>query len=313
MLKFSPLLLLLLIRLRTATGANVITGTVKFYIYNKQLERLVELSNNNSDFASNGCNPTEEFTVVVHGWREGINTEWVNEMMPNMTAYRGGCIMFMSYGETGNQMDYFGDLVPHFEELANNLTNHYRRLEAFGFDPADGFVFGFSFGSQVAIQSGINYGANKLGRIDACEPAGPGFDGNSQRSSMDPTQAAKRVQCIHTSSNYGTSKRNCHVDWDMGECGKSQIAAGPFPKGSHGLCPYFYISAFTHNFYAEPKPKDCTSSRYTGIWPSGYKMGYFSGSNSSYQGEVFSPTTKYYPYNDPNPVTSGCISADIWQ
>ncbi|XP_053690654.1 lipase member H-like [Sabethes cyaneus] len=301
MLRHSLLLLFILVRFRTSTGADVITGTVKYYIFNSQLQRLVELSSNDSDFTRNGCDPSGKFTVVVHGWREGTDTEWVPDVMTNMTAYRGGCVMFMSYGNNNHQMDYFNELVPHFDELASNLTNHYRRLEAFGFNPADGLVFGFSFGSQLAFESGSNYGVRKLGRIDACDPAGPGFDGNSKRSSLDPTAAAQKVQCIHTSSNYGTSQRNCHVNWNMGQCGKEQVGAGPFPKGSHGLCPYFYASAFTHSFFAVPKPKECSSKRYTDIWPSGYKMGYFSGSNCSFQGELFSPTTKFYPYNDPYP------------
>ena len=38
-------------------------------------------------------------------------------------------------------------------------------------------------------------------------------------------------QGIHTSSAKGTMKRNCHQDWLMGKCGRSQDAAGIFPRG----------------------------------------------------------------------------------
>lgn len=101
--------------------------------------------------------------------------------------------------------------------------------------------------------------------------AGPGFD---YRPQPDHSSAAKNVQCIHTSSDKGTRHTLCDQNWKMGNCGQSQAAAGPPPKGSHGLCPYFYNSAFTHNFYAIPKPKECSSRRFATSWPENFKMGY---------------------------------------
>lgn len=44
--------------------------------------------------------------------------------------------------------------------------------------------------------------------------------------------------------------------------------------GSHGLCPYFYLSAFTNDFTAVPKPTECGSRRLASQWPRGFKMGY---------------------------------------
>ncbi|XP_058454945.1 lipase member H-like [Malaya genurostris] len=277
-------------------AADVINGTVRFTLFNRQQQKWMNLSSKNSDFESNGCSPKEPFAIIVHGWREGSYTEWIKDTKSNLTTYRSGCVLFMSYGNDNQNVDYFGQLMPNFNNLANDLVGLLKRLETVGFDPADGFIFGFSFGAQLAFEAGRRFGFGKLARIDACEPAGPGFDDSRIYSLLDPKKAAKVVQCIHTSSNYGTKLRNCHINWNMGQCGKSQVAAGPFPKGSHGLCPYFYNSAFTHNFYAVPKPKDCSSSRYTGSWPSRFRMGYFSDMNSTFQAELFSPSSKYYPY-----------------
>lgn len=54
-----------------------------------------------------------------------------------------------------------------------------------------------------------------------CDPAGPGFDGTNTSS---PITAALNSQCIHTASGgYGTRERNCHQNWNMGNCGESQI------------------------------------------------------------------------------------------
>ena len=57
----------------------------------------------------------------------------------------------------------------------------------------------------------------------ACDPAGPVFDMVPVR---DPLAAAKNVQCIHTSIDGGTLRRNCNQDWLMGICGIFQYAAG---------------------------------------------------------------------------------------
>jgi hypothetical protein len=102
--------------------------------------------------------------------------------------------------------------------------------------------------------------------------AGPGFD-HTPLMVRDPKLAAKNVQCIHTSTDKGTSIYTCSQNWLMGNCGKSQPAAGPYPKGSHGLCPYFYIAAFEYPFYAEARPGNCIISKKTGS-PKNYRMGY---------------------------------------
>lgn len=60
----------------------------------------------------------------------------------------------------------------------------------------------------------------------------------------------------------------------MGNCGSSQIASGPRPLGSHGLCPYFYNYAFEHTFPAIPKPKNCRSNRNTSVVSGNFSMGY---------------------------------------
>lgn len=102
--------------------------------------------------------------------------------------------------------------------------------------------------------------------------AGPGFDHLSIQP--DHRVAAQNVQCIHTSRDKGTRFYNCHQDWRLGNCGFAQIAASDPPFGSHGLCPYMYVSAFENNFYAIDKPGSCQSKLYAPVWPYKYKMGY---------------------------------------
>lgn len=85
----------------------------------------------------------------------------------------------------------------------------------------------------------------------------------------------------------------------MGYCGVTQEASSVIPPSNHGLCPIFYNSAFTNNFYAaEQNPNQCIASyKPAQNVPKYFKMGYQETRKSEVFGELFSPTTKNYPYN----------------
>lgn len=114
--------------------------------------------------------------------------------------------------------------------------------------------------------------------------AGPGFDFIYTK---DPKQAAKNVQCIHTSAYAGTLERNCHQDWLMGHCGRYLYArddveallceifgrCNPEPNQSHSMCPVLYNSAFKNNFVFNNRHL-CRSRRMVQNLPADFKMGY---------------------------------------
>lgn len=54
----------------------------------------------------------------------------------------------------------------HFAYLHGSLTSLLYSLEDIGFDPNNGYMFGFSFGARIAIQAAGNYGYQKLSKID---------------------------------------------------------------------------------------------------------------------------------------------------
>lgn len=121
--------------------------------------------------------------------------------------------------------------------------------------------------------------------------AGPGFD-----IFVDPKPAAKNVECINTSTDKGTPIYNCHQNFRMGFCGFSQAASGSYPVGSHGLCPYFYNLAFTHDF-VNNNFHNCVSDRPIKDPPNNVKMGYLGAFNrTQYVGDVFIVTAKYPPF-----------------
>ncbi|XP_058826876.1 pancreatic lipase-related protein 2-like [Topomyia yanbarensis] len=249
-------------------------------------------------FEDYNCESGERYAIIVHGWNETCSTDWIVDMLSNLTAHRGGCLICMDYSIFSVTDDYFTGLVPHFNLIVENLVQKLHVLDSKGFHPRNGFLFGFSFGAQAAMEAGRRFGAKRLERIDVCEPAGPGFDSDTTTSVQNPQQAARNVQCIHTSSDIGTFRRECHQDWNMGNCGRDQPAAGAYPKGSHGLCPYFYNSAFSNEFRAIRKPNECFSFRAVRKWPPGFRMGYFTDVESGVNGDLFASTTNAFPYNE---------------
>lgn len=149
--------------------------------------------------------------------------------------------------------------------------------------------------------------------------SGPGFVFSPN---LIPTLAAKNVQCkiriwsglmwqvtmilfkgIHTSISKGTMKRNCHQDWLMGRCGRTQEAAGPAPKGSQENGHLFVLLTPSKLF----------------IWKC-LKVVYFSEIITflivCFQGAMdFAPifTTLHSPTISIQLTTSSTVAQDAWQ
>ncbi|XP_055589388.1 uncharacterized protein LOC129741665 [Uranotaenia lowii] len=243
-----------------------------------------------------GCMPGNNFTIAVHGWMESAQNQWVQPMLANFSKYRRGCVMFMQYGHGPTYESYFSVLLPNFDGLANLLVQFLRRLETLGFDAGNGLLFGFSFGGQLVLEAGRRLGTQKLGRIDVCEPAGPGFDDNGTYSAAILKNSAKKVQCIYTGLMFSSLNRNCHVNWKMGFCGISQPASGAV-LSDHNICPYFYNSAFENRFPAMAKPLYCLSTKAAISWPQNFRMGFFCDVNSGATGDFYAKTSSVFPYN----------------
>lgn len=128
-----------------------------------------------------------------------------------------------------------------------------------------------------------------------CTFAGPGFDGSHR--AKDPKLGAQNVACIDTSNDKGTSHYNCHQNFRMGYCGHWQIASGPRPLGSHGLCPYFYNISFDYKFVPD-NYFNCWSDRKANLTSSlDIRMGYLGTFNRTLvRGDIFIATARYPPF-----------------
>lgn len=247
------------------------------------------LSPSNSSVVDQGCDLDGNFTMIVHGWNEGISTPWLNRTIAQFLRHRGGCVFFIDYSKFANAPNYF-NLVSHFEGISRVLTNKMRQIGNFDRQ----YCFGFSFGSRLCIDAGINIGNQQISNMDLCDPAGPGFD--RTKFAKDPKLAAKNVACINTSVDKGTKVYNCHQNFRMGRCGNSQAAEGPRPMGNHGLCPYFYNEAFDYKFVPSNFYK-CSSQRTANVSTPGVRMGYMGNfDRKSVRGDIFIATVKNPPY-----------------
>lgn len=99
---------------------------------------------------------------------ESIETDWVDDLMKNLKRYRGGCIIFMDYSNHSVVQDYFL-LVRKFNGLSQVLVEKLRQLESEGFDPDNLYMYGFSFGAQLAINAGKLYGHQRIAEIDGIQ------------------------------------------------------------------------------------------------------------------------------------------------
>lgn len=43
------------------------------------------------------CDPSENYTIVVHGWTESVLALWVHPLVQNFNETRHGCVFVMDY------------------------------------------------------------------------------------------------------------------------------------------------------------------------------------------------------------------------
>lgn len=108
-----------------------------------------------------------KFAMIVHGWKEGIDTFWVNTTVEQLLAHRGGCVFFMDYSIYSKVSDYFR-LVSNFEGISAVLLKKMRQIGNYDRQ----YCYGFSFGSRLCVDVGINIGNQSIDRMDLCDPAG---------------------------------------------------------------------------------------------------------------------------------------------
>lgn len=102
---------LFLLRFLKILSLLVIVGKISYSVCDTQVQYETNIIF--YGFASNGskftttftdndtllefCDPSENYTVVVHGWTESILSLWVAPLVANFNGTRHGCVFFMDY------------------------------------------------------------------------------------------------------------------------------------------------------------------------------------------------------------------------
>lgn len=88
-----------------------------------------------------------------------------NTNIVEIGTFRGGCIMCMDYGRYAAES--YVRLVRVFDPIAQILTMQLHLLDYMGFDMNNGYLFGFSYGGQLATEAGRRIGHKRLKEIDS--------------------------------------------------------------------------------------------------------------------------------------------------
>ncbi|XP_034102922.1 uncharacterized protein LOC117567202 [Drosophila albomicans] len=269
------------------------TMTVQFFKNNtKTLETSVDLNENM--LKTSGCLPSDKISIVLHGWIQSCSDEWALSLIDRLSFYRKGCVICIDYSTVASSS--YMRLYSNFEHITEAIVGIIIGLIQHGFDPNRAYLFGFSFGGQLASAVGRSLQPHfTLQNIDTCDMAGPGFD----PIAVDHSKAGKNVQCFHSSRDKGTLIHSCHRNIMLGSCGLSQPSvASQLHLGSHGLCVDIYINSFDYPFYAlKSPPPECISFTAAAKIPDDYTVGYDEHFNKQVMGKIYVPTSLHYPYN----------------
>ncbi|XP_037947671.1 uncharacterized protein LOC119679401 isoform X2 [Teleopsis dalmanni] len=218
-----------------------------------------------------------------------------NYYINGLTFHRKGCIVCIDYRHYAKAP--YIQLYRNFKKITDIMYLKLLSLINVGFNPSNGYMFGFSYGGQLATQIGAALKPHfTFYNIDTCDMAGPGFD---LFNNFDHTIGAELVQCLHSSRDKGTAFYTCHQNVRLGKCGYTQAAVISQNRFSnHGLCVQIYINAFDYPFYAICNgQKLCGTTSAAVNIPRGYTIGYKENPNMNITGEIFVPTSANFPYN----------------
>ncbi|XP_002063791.3 pancreatic lipase-related protein 2 [Drosophila willistoni] len=273
---------------------NNVFKSMKILFYKNNTKTLESSASIDANIVANsGCSPSEKFAIVLHGWIQSCNDDWSLALIDRLSYYRGGCVICIDYSVIASSS--YMRLYSNFERITTSIVSIILSLIKYGFDPGQAYMFGFSFGGQLASAVGRSLRPQYvLQNIDTCDMAGPGFD----PITIDHSKAGKHVQCFHSSRDKGTFIHACHRNIMLGNCGLSQPSvASQLHLGSHGLCVDIYINSFDYPFYAVQPPAECTYFGTAAKIPSNYTVGYDENFNNQVLGKIFVPTSIHYPYN----------------
>ena len=121
----------------------------------------------NESLVDRGCETAGNFSFVVHGWYgSGYDSEWIPDLIANLQEFRGGCIIFMNYSFYSDRLNYL-ESISFFKPVSSVLLKKLWQMENEGISGDSIFMFGFSFGGRIVIEAAVNFGKQKIDKIDS--------------------------------------------------------------------------------------------------------------------------------------------------
>ncbi|XP_063708675.1 uncharacterized protein LOC134837237 [Culicoides brevitarsis] len=217
---------------------------VKFIVHSPKTEPFESKFCNNQTLLD-ACDTQGNYTFIVPQWLGGDKIIWKDRLISTFMNATNNCVVFVDYSYYTQKS--FNELLALKGNLTTFIARKLRYFEELGFNPDNGILFGFDIGAHFVLEAGIKYGVKKIGRIDCCEPRTNGFT-SSDPSMAQTADAAKHVQCMHTSEDFGTADRFCPHDVNLGVCGRSQPEDIFTWAGNDIKCIEYYVASFKYDF-----------------------------------------------------------------
>lgn len=108
-----------------------------------------------------GCNASEKFTLVLHGFHNAT----VGPVIEKFLKYRGGCVIFVDYAKCIAMKNYFKTLLT-WKSVVPVVAQRLTDMEKDGIPSGNILLYAFSLGTRIAVEAALMFGKGKLEALD---------------------------------------------------------------------------------------------------------------------------------------------------
>jgi len=189
--------------------------------------------------------------VCTHGWNSDGNTGWLTQMKNAFLDREDINVIVMDWGTCAGVANYAQAASNTRTAGAYTALVFQNLLRQSGTAASRMWCTGHSLGSHVCGHTGMKMPSNqRLGRVTGMDPAGPLFEGSSDKTiGLNPTSATF-VDILHTDTEYGTLRDIGHIDF--------------YPTGGRnqpGCVTSICSHGRAHDFMIESIKRDCFAAR----------------------------------------------------
>jgi hypothetical protein len=259
---------------------------------------------------------------LAHGWNSDGTSSWLTSMKNAFLDREDINVVIVDWGPLAQILNY-NQAASNTRTVGAYLASVYRNLlTRAGTAASRMWCTGHSLGSHVCGHAGMHMPANqRLGRVTGLDPAGPLFEGSSNKAiGLNPTSATF-VDILHTDAGeLGTTRDIGHIDFyptggknqpgcvfqDFSEEAFNRWDSEPSPQAANGCAhsrAYQFMESSVRSdcFHSRQRctnfnnlPGSCSTCT-SGAFPCAY-MGYAAESSPNRSGLYYLTVTANSPY-----------------